>query len=817
LTKPRGSSWAAFALALLLCLSAALRADEPYARSRDYDLQNARIHLRFDLAERKVLGEVTHTLAPLRDGLTRLEFDSVNLTIAGVSVGGRPARFSTTSDKLLVQLESPSKASEKLDVHIRYEGRPRRKGLTFVLPDKNYPKRTPHVWTQGEAEETRHYIPIYDYPNDLTASEMIATVPKTWVTLSNGKLVSVKDEPDGTKTWHWRQSQPHAVYLISLVAGEFEEVKETWRHLPLAYYALRGQKERIAPTFERTRKMLDFFTEQIGVPYPWEKYAQIGVEEHFGGMEHTSATTLTHTSLLHPQIAAESLHRSDDLLAHELAHQWFGDLVTCKDWANLWLNEGFAVFFEWLWQEHHYSADDAAYSIWNQRNTWMGSQRLYGVPIVTRNFTDATQYSGNFYGKAGLVLQMLRHELGDADFFKGVRHFLTKHRHQNVVTADLAAAIEEATGRNVDAFLDQWVYRAGAPRFEIGYTYDEAARQVKLEVKQAQKVEGAVGLFRVPVEIEIHMPAGRKIYPIVVSEASQTFTFPADQAPRLVLFDPGNRILKSVKFRKDWQEWVYQLQNAAAVPDRADAARALGEIKDNDEVVDWLGQAAMKDRFWGVRVQAIRALGAIRSPAAQKQIVAAASSAEPWVRYVAVEQMGSFNDDPENGARLERFFREDKSFRVRTTALRAIGQQKTANAFAVLRAAANIDSPDDRIRAAALGAFGPLGDDKAVPMLLDWAAPGKPFPVRSAAIGSLGQLDKKNKELTRRLASFAGEPYQGVRFSALFALSQRNDPEAIAPLEAILQSGELDGFVEQFARDLLERLKKQSTARPAAQ
>jgi aminopeptidase N len=815
--KPRFQGWAGFALAVVFCLGAALRADEPYARSRDYDLQNARIHLRFDLDQRKVLGEVTHTLAPLRDGLTRLEFDSVDLTIASVSVGGKSARFTTTSDKLLVHLERPAKAGEKLDVQIRYEGRPRRKGINFILPDKNYPNRTPHLWTQGEAEETRYYVPIYDYPNDLTASEMLATVPKNWVTLSNGKLVSVKDEPDGTRTWYWRQSQPHAVYLISLVAGEFDEVKETWRNIPVTYYALRGQKERITPTFERTRKMLDFFTEKIGVPYPWDKYAQIGVEEHFGGMEHTSATTLTHTSLLHPQVAAESLHRSDDLLAHELAHQWFGDLVTCKDWANLWLNEGFATYFEWLWQEHYYSPEDAAYSIWNQRNTWMQSQRLYPVPIVTRNFTDATQYSGNMYGKGGLVLYMLRNELGDADFLRGVRHFLVKHRNQNVVTADLAEAIEEATGRNVDAFLDQWVYRAGAPRFEVSYSYDEAARQVKLEVKQTQKVECAVGLFRVPVEIEITTASGKKSFPITASQASDTFTLPAEQAPLLVLFDPGNRILKSVKFKKDWKEWVYQLQNATSVPDRADAARALGEFKDNDEVVAALGQAATKDRFWGVRVQAIRALGAIRGPAAQKQILAAASNAEPWVRWVAVEQMGSFKDDAENGARLAKLFREDKSFRVRAVALRAMGQQKSANAFEVLQAGVATDSPDDRIRAGALGAFGPLGEDKAVPMLLEWAAPGKPFPVRSAAISSLGQLDKKNKDVTRKLAAFVGEPYQSVRFSALFALGQRNDPEAIAPLEAILQSGELDGFVAQFARDLVERLKKQSAPQPAAQ
>ena len=260
--------WMLIGLLAVLCLCPALRADEPYARSRDYDLQNARIQLRFDLNQKKVIGDVTHTLAPLRDGLTRLEFDSVNLTISSVSVGGAPARFETTATSLIVPLGRPTKTAEKLDVRIRYEGRPQRRGVFFILPDKNYPNRPAHLWTQGEAEDTRYYIPIYDYPNDLTTSEMIVTVPRGWLTLSNGTLVSVKDEPDGMKTWSWRQSQPHAVYLISLVAGEFEEARETWGNIPVTYYVPRGMADRIAPTFKNTRAMLDYFSEITGVPYP---------------------------------------------------------------------------------------------------------------------------------------------------------------------------------------------------------------------------------------------------------------------------------------------------------------------------------------------------------------------------------------------------------------------------------------------------------------------------------------------------------------------------------------------------------------------
>ncbi len=809
--------WVALLAALLLAGALALRADEPYARARDYDLQNARIHLRFDTAERKVMGEVTHTLAPLRDGLTRLEFDSVDLIIQSVTVQGKPAKFETTATKLLVALDRPAKAGEKLDVTIRYEGRPK-KGLYFVLPDKNYPDRPKQVWTQGEAEDTRYYIPIYDYPNDRASTEMLLTVPQSWLTVSNGQLVGVRDEPDGMKTWDWRQAQPHATYLISVVAGEFEEVKGAWRNIPVTYDVPRGRSDRVAGTFPHTKQMLDFFSDRLGVPYPWDKYAQSAVDDFVaGGMENTSATTLTAGALLHPQLAAESLQGEDPLVAHEMAHQWFGDLVTCKDWGNAWLNEGFATYFETLWEEHQYGDDQAAYSRWEARNSWMSSDRLYPVPIVTHRFTDTFENAGNIYTKGGWVLSMLRHQLGDANFFRAMKHYLESYRGQNVVTADLTKAIEEATGINVDQFFDQWVYGAGAPRFEVSYTYDETARQVKLAVKQTQKVEGQVGLFRAPVEIEITTPASKKSFPITLSEASESFTFPVDGPPLLVLFDKGDRVLKSVEFKKSWQEWVYQLKNGETVPDRADAAKALGDVKNNDEVVAALGQAALHDPFWGVRVEALRALGNLGGPAAQKQIEAALANEQPWVRQVAVDMMGGFKDDSSVAAKLEKLFREDKAYRVRAAALTALAKQKGPNAFEVLQAAVQTDSPDDRIRSAALRALGTFGDDKAVPTLLDWSATGKPFPVRSGAISSLGQLDKKNKDITKKLIAYLQEPYRPVRFPTILALAERGDADAIAAIEALIKNGEIEDIGATFVRRQLDRLKKNASAAQAAQ
>ena len=453
-----------------LVLSAALlfplmgRADEPYARSRDYDLRNVKTHLWFDTDQRKVRGEVTHSLSMFRDDLTQIKFDSVALNIQAVTLDGKDAKFSVTENNLIVQLARPSKRAETHEVFIRYDGQPK-KGLYFVLPDKNYPNRPKEVWSQGEAEDTRYYIPIYDYPNDRTTSEMLVTVPANWITISNGDLLGTKTEADGMKTWDWKQSQPLSTYLISVVAGEFVEKKDSWNGMPVRYVVPRGDESKIDSTFSRTKDMITLFSEKLDVKYPWAQYAQSSVNDFIeGGMENTSATTLTTRGLVHPQLAAEEREGSDSLDSHELAHQWFGDLVTCRDWANIWLNEGFATYFEHYWAEQHYGADDAAYEYWRDQNNWFRQKRLYPVPIVQRNFTDSIEYAGNVYTKGGWVLKMLRSKLGDQDFFRGLHYYLETNKNQNVVTADLEKAIDQATATNVDHFFHQWIWRAGALR-----------------------------------------------------------------------------------------------------------------------------------------------------------------------------------------------------------------------------------------------------------------------------------------------------------------------------------------------------------------
>jgi len=795
-------------LVAVLAIAGAGRADQPFAPSRDYDLEHSTIRLAFDAEQRKVIGDVAHRIAMLRDGADRVTFDSVGLRMESVTLDGAPARYELTPGQLSVQIPAPARRGDVHTVEIRYDGSPRQ-GLFFILPDKNYPDRPRQIWTQGEAEDTRYYLPTYDYPNDRLTTDTYLTVPATWETISNGRLESKTRAPDGQVVWHWVQDAPLSTYLITVVAGEFDRAEDTWRSIPLSYYTPRGRGNRIPVTFENTRAMLDFFSTTFGVPYPWPKYSQVMVDEFTeDGMENTSATTLSTRALVNPATAAEHPLREDDLIAHEMAHQWFGDLVTCKDWTNLWLNEGFATVAEYIWEEHEYGRDEADYTRWNEARDWLAQERMYSVPVVYSKFTDSMEYAPNIYTKAGLVLYSLRNELGAAEFNAGLKHYLEKYRGRNVVTGDLLNALDEATSRNLDQFFQQWIYGAGAPSLGIRYTYDESAQRVRLEVNQNQKIEGAVGLFTIPTEVEITTSSGSRRFPIVVSKPAETFTFPADGPPLLVLFDPGDTFLDAVRFEKTPREWIYQLRHAATVPDRADAAAVLGDLTGHDAVVAALVESSHADPFWGVRVQALDSLVKLGGMRARDAMFAALDDPDPRTQATAAALLGVFVHDAQTAARLEAVVRGGKTYRQREAALISLGRIRSPNAYPVLLEAMRTESPDDGLRRSALIGFGELADPRSVPVVLEWAAPGKPLATRAAAIRALGSLDTRNGETTRRLVSYLDERISPIRRAALSALEERDDASAIPSLEAVLNRGDLSEPVEASVRSVVAHLRK---------
>jgi aminopeptidase N len=803
-----------------------LFADEPYARSRDYDLQHSRIVLRFDTAQKQVTGDVTHSLAILRNNTVRISFDSVGLNIHTVTVNRAPAKFETTETKLFVTLPATAKAGQKFEVEITYDGKPT-KGAYFILPDAAYPQRPIQIFTQGESEDTRYYLPTYDYPNDRLTTETIITVPAAWTTVANGKLLSVTSAGAGMKTWTWKESFPSSTYLITTVAGEFDELKDFWRGIPVNYYAPKGRGDRLAVNYSRTPAMMELFSKKFGVDYPWEKYDQIMVDDFVaGGMENSSATTNTAESLVNPKLVPEYISDQDDLISHELAHQWFGDLVTCKAWSDIWLNEGFATFGETIWNENHYGKDWADYNRWRAARAWFHETSLYNKPIVRHDFAeDSDEFDGNAYGKAGWVIDMLRYQLGEPAFYAGLQRYLEANRGKNALTSDFAKAIEEATHTNIDQFLLQWIYGAGAPKLDLHYAYDDTAHQIALTVRQTQQQQGRVGIFRVPVEVEVTTASGVKLYPVAIGKDPSTdtdvFTLPSASAPLMVLFDKGAHVLKSADFHKEKKEWLYQLKNAVELADRADAVQALAKLQNDDEATAAVGFAVLNDRAWGLRTIAIEALGHINSPLSTKLLLEALDKSEAsspdgalLARYAIVTALGS-SKDPGVATKLDAIARDDSSYRARAAALEALGQLKPPSALQTLAAAVAADSPDDILRNAALRSMGHLGDAKAVPTLREWSALGKAMPSRTAAISSLGRLDKTDASITQLLATYISESHFSVRIAAITALGSRGDATAIPALQTLLTSKDLSIEMVPIIKRQIAHLQSQSASKSA--
>jgi aminopeptidase N len=346
--------------------------------------------------------------------------------------------------------------------------------------------------------------------------------------------------------------------------------------------------------------------------------------------------------------------------------------------------------------------------------------------------------------------------------------------------------------------------------------YDGEKHQVTLTVKQIQKIEGRVGLFRIPVEVDITTASGPKLYNVIVSKEKQTYSLPADSAPLMVLFDKGGHVLKSAEFHKEKKEWLYQLKNAADLADRADAVVALGKMKNDEEVVAALGETLRNDKAWGVRATAADTLGQMPGAPAAKLLLAADSNDKPWVRSRVVSALGNFKDDPAVAAKLNSTAKQDDSYRARAAALQALGHLKGPDVFATLVAAVAADSPDGFLRNAALRSLGALGDDKAVPLLLQWSAPGKPINSRTAAINSLGRLQKDNQDITKQLAAYLTEPHFPVRMAAIYTLGGRGDATAIPALEALLKSDDLSIEMAPMIKGQIARLKKPAAGKPGA-
>ncbi|HYP89813.1 MAG TPA: M1 family metallopeptidase, partial [Polyangiaceae bacterium] len=589
--------------------------ERKYERSRPYRIEHLFVDLVLDFETKSVRGRAVLDFRRVAPDASSLQLDAIGFELDSVRVdegsGLKPVRFSYDGE--VISLDG---LPEQGQLRIDYKATPKR-GLYFLAPDEHVKSRPLQAWTQCQDEDARHFIPCVDKPHVKMTSELSATVPPGFQVLSNGELLSAETRGKTPWTYRFKLDQPHPSYLLTLVVGHFDVVTDRPaelgdRQVPIQYLVPVGQAPNAARSLGETPRMLEFFSKRFGLSFPWQRYSQVVVHDFiFGGMENTTATTLYEHVMLDERAALDI--SSCDLVAHELAHQWFGDYVTCRDWSHAWLNEGFATFSEHLEREDRLGRDEYDYGVAGDTDTYLSEAAgRYQRPIVCRDYAEPIDlFDRHLYEKGGLVLHMLRRELTDDVFFEGVQRYLKRHAFGIVETNDLMRVFEEVSGRSLERFFDHWVYRPGHPELSVKVSYDDGLLSVSL--KQTQKT-GETAVFALPIEIEVSNEDGtRTRHHKLMTETQDVLTLALAERPRYVGFDPEQRVVGKISFEAPGDMLRAQLADGSNALLRWSAADALSKKHSPSTVKALADTLSREAEAWMVRVEAARALGKLRS------------------------------------------------------------------------------------------------------------------------------------------------------------------------------------------------------------
>ncbi len=804
-----------------------------YAPDRPADVQHVKLAIVLDFEQEMVRGTASTTFVVLYEEIRTIALDAVALQIEKVALaGGQALEYSVTEKQLIVTLDRSYAHGESFTIDVTYQARPRA-GLHFVKPAPEDPTRPVQVFTYGQPRYHSHWFPCHDSPNDRATTEMIVTVPAELQTVANGRLLSTTDN-GATKTYHWLHDIPHAMYLVSLVAGDFAVVEDSYNGKPVTYYVRKDRKDDAPLYMGKTPQMMRFFSEYTGVEYPYDHYAQTVVEIFTGAMEHTTATTHGFTLLLDQRASLDLGPEYVSVVAHELAHQWFGDLVTCRDWANGWLNEGFATYFENLWNEHDLGTDFFKHSMLELKAGYLGEDAHYRRPVVYHVYHDGgfELFDGHLYNKGGWVLHMLRHQLGDATFRRAIKAYLELYREKEVITADLERTLEKVTGRSMARFFQQWIYSGGYPAFEVNYSWDNEQKLAKVKIKQTQKIDDLTPCFVTPVDLAFTVPVAKQAENgqetqvvsrhVLVGEdgqIEQSFYFPLEREPLMVRFDPDGWLLKTLKFARSMQMLQYQLEHDPDVLGRIEAAESLGD-KDEPEAVAALGVALNHDAFWGVRSVAAASLGKAGTSLAQKFLLRALEKLDPTqfsrVRAVVATALGQFQQPQreemarESAQALQKVLEAgDISYRAEYAAADALGRTRTEGSVDQLEKLIERPTWNNYVQRGIFAGLAATGEDRVVDIMTSYLLNTTSHPTlrRGAALGlahvgrqrHLYSQAARERAVTALCVAVEYDSWEPVRSAAALALRALREKRAVAVLER-LAARELDSGVQRDMR-----------------
>jgi aminopeptidase N len=790
-----------------------------YGPDKVVAVEHIDLDLSLDLEAETLEGVCTTTVRALDEDVERLALDAIDLDVDAVERDGNPQRFVRRNGKLDIDFAPPIEAGRSATFSVRYRVAKPRQGLFFVRPTPEHPEKMLHAWTQSQDENARYWFPCLDYPHEKQRTTTTVSVAKGNFALANGELVERKDDA-GRTIFRYRQDVPHSTYLMTLVAGPFVEVAQGaagTNSVPVFYYVLPGREADGERAFGNTPRMVETFEERTGAAYPYARYSQIAVGDFiFGGMENTSATTQTDRTL--HDATAHLDYSSDPLVSHELAHQWFGDLLTCRDWSHAWLNEGFATFFETVWREADLGYDEYLYDVFECVATYLQEDaQRYRRPIVYNRYRDPIEmFDRHLYQKGAAVLHMLRGELGDARFWRSIRHYVERNAGRSVETIDLIRAIEEATGRNLRAFFDQWIFRGGHPDIEVSMSWDEKRKVATLTVDQKQPIDAEKPAYRFDVNVGFvaELPAvpgadagagvlpGERRIRAAIEREHETIAIPLDSEPKLVRFDPGAFLLGKVTYKLGTDYAAAILSGDPDVVARIRAARELA--KDGSHAaVEALREAFARDPFWGVLAEAATAIGDTRAPWARRILIDALGHRHPKVRRAVAAALGNFRD-ADAAAALVAVAAGDVSYFVRAAALEALGKTRDPRAFALLAAAAKERTWNGVVEAGAVRGLAELSDPRALPLVLAASGAEGDEGLRRAAVGAVGRLGQLVEEtrthVVRSLETLLDDSTFLVQIAALQAAETLGDARLLPALDRLAQTA----FDGRTRRDALE-------------
>ena len=582
-----------------------------YAPSRLVDILHVRLHVTPDFEARTVEGSTEITFQPISQKVEHLSLDAVDLDIRNITSNLRVDHWHVSDRQLFIYFEEPLATDQEVTLKIEHHAEPQ-KGMYFRT-SMGYKEGEAHLFTQGEPREARHWFPCFDAPNEKFTSEITCLLPEGMVALSNGRLIqSGPDAATKLTSFTWLQDKPHVNYLISLVAGPFVKMEDTYKEIPMAFWTLPSEKDQAIHSFRHTKAMMAFFEETIGVPYPWDKYDQVCVNDFVaGGMENTSLTSLTDRTLFTAD--TENLRSSQGLVAHELAHQWFGDLVTCKDWSHLWLNEGFATYYDALFEEHLHGRDAFLYQMYQNARGFIG-KHSDATPMVDRTFTDPMQQFGyRAYPKGSWILHMLRSQLGDTLCHACIQAYLRRYAYQNAVTENLSAIIEEKSeGPLTDSLISMCIMEA----IQALVCVINGMANIDWPKYPSSRNKASVRRFCFSTwRVKLRFRYGDQTvdHEIRVDQENEDFYVSLPQAPTQVRFDPDYTLLAHVDFQKPNPLWLTQLEDDSDMMGRLMAVEALKNQK-SKAVLSALTKRLQEDPFHGVRIEGSQGLGTHAHP-----------------------------------------------------------------------------------------------------------------------------------------------------------------------------------------------------------